>query len=112
METKARICRSATAALLLSAVTLAGSAQPSSARSSTRRGRAATAYSWPVKPFDRPHPVRGSFGDPRTVFFGPPTQRTLLSGAGSFQFHDGVDISAPGGTAVYPVEAGTVAVVV
>jgi murein DD-endopeptidase MepM/ murein hydrolase activator NlpD len=66
------------------------------------------AYSWPVRPFDRPHPVRGGFGDPRTIFLGPPTQRTLLSGIGSFQFHDGVDISAPDGTAVYPVESGTV----
>jgi hypothetical protein len=66
------------------------------------------AYSWPVKPFDRPHPVRGGFGDPRTIFAGPPTRRTLLAGAGSFQFHDGIDISAPDGTAVYPVESGTV----
>ena len=40
----------------------------------------AHAYGWPVKPFDQPHPVRGSFGDPRTIFAGPPTQRTLLSG--------------------------------
>jgi hypothetical protein len=68
-------------------------------------------YAWPVKPFDRPHPVRGNFGDPRTMFAGPPTQRTLLTGVGSFQFHNGVDISAPDGTAVYPVESGTVAVV-
>src|SRR5207248_5805448 len=27
---------------------------------------------------------------------------------GAFQFHDGVDISAPDGTAVYPVASGTV----
>jgi hypothetical protein len=66
------------------------------------------AYGWPVKPFDQPHPVRGSFGDPRTVFAGPPNQRTLMSGTGSFQFHFGVDIAAPDGTAVYPVESGTV----
>ena len=71
-------------------------------------GRTAAPYGWPVKPFDMPHPVRGSFGDPRTVFAGPPTQRTLLSGKGSFQFHFGVDVSAPDGTAVYPVESGTV----
>jgi hypothetical protein len=69
---------------------------------------ASTAYGWPVKPFDRPHPVRGGFGDPRTVFAGAPTQRTLMSGNGSFQFHNGVDISAPDGTAVYAVESGTV----
>lgn len=69
------------------------------------------SYGWPVKPFDRPHPVRGNFGDPRTVFAGPPTRLTLYSGTGSFQLHDGVDISAPDGTAVYPVESGTVVTV-
>jgi hypothetical protein len=77
----------------------------------TVKNGATYAYSWPVKPFDQPHPVRGSFGDPRTLFAGPPTQRTLLSGNGSFQFHDGIDISAPDGTAVYPVESGTVRMV-
>src|ERR1700730_14677417 len=25
------------------------------------------AYHWPIKPFDRQHPIRGDFGDPRTV---------------------------------------------
>ena len=25
----------------------------------------ASAYSWPVKPFHKPHPIRGTFGDPR-----------------------------------------------
>jgi len=69
---------------------------------------AGSPYGWPVKPFDQPHPIRGSFGDPRTMFAGPPTERTLLAGAGSFQFHDGVDISAPDGTPAYPVESGTV----
>jgi len=82
---------------------------PASARVHTSADTA--SYGWPVKPFDRPHPVRGSFGDPRTVFAGPPTQRTLFSGAGDFQFHDGVDISAPDGTAVYPVASGTVGAV-
>jgi hypothetical protein len=66
------------------------------------------SYGWPVKPFDRQHPVRGGFGDPRTIFFGPPSQRTLLRGGGVFQFHDGVDISAPDGSPVYPVADGTV----
>jgi hypothetical protein len=69
---------------------------------------AAGSYGWPVKPFDQPHPIRGGFGDPRTVFLGPPTKRTLMESGGSFQFHFGVDISAPDGTAVYPVESGTV----
>ena len=76
-----------------------------------RQSDAATSYPWPVKPFDRPHPIRGSFGDPRTLFHGDPTQRTLYTGDGSFTFHTGVDISAPDGSAVYAVEAGTVAFV-
>jgi hypothetical protein len=66
------------------------------------------AYGWPVKPFDRPHPVRGSFGDPRTVFLAPPTTATVLRGAGTFSFHQGIDIAAPNGTAVYPVASGLV----
>src|SRR5881398_3549347 len=52
-------------------------------------------YSWPLRPFDRPHPVRAYFNDPR------------ISGA-SRAFHFGIDISAPNGTPVYAVEAGTV----
>jgi hypothetical protein len=69
---------------------------------------AQAAFHWPVKPFDREHPIRGSFGDPRTLFFGPPTRETLLHGEGDFQFHFGVDISAPNGTPVYPVQSGVV----
>jgi hypothetical protein len=53
------------------------------------------SYSWPLKPFDQAHPVRGYFNDPR------------ISGD-SKAFHFGVDISAPNGTAVYAVEAGKV----
>jgi hypothetical protein len=58
-----------------------------------------------VKPFRRQHPIRGNFGDPRTIGFeqfgadGP-------GAAGSFTFHNGVDISAPDGAAVYPVVSG------
>lgn len=53
------------------------------------------SYSWPLKPFDRIHPVRAYFNDPR------------ISGD-SHAFHFGVDISAPNGTPVYAVEGGTV----
>jgi hypothetical protein len=52
-------------------------------------------YSWPLEPFDEPHPVRGYFNDPR------------ISGR-SKAFHFGIDISAPNGTAVYAVDGGTV----
>jgi hypothetical protein len=91
---------SAGATLRSSGTALAAPARPAS-----------SSYGWPVKPFDRPHPVRGNFGDPRTIFTGPPNQRTLLAGGGAFQLHDGVDISAPDGTAVYPVESGTVSTI-
>ena len=66
----------------------------------------ALAYPWPVKPFDKPHPVRGNFGDPRTVFSVAPAA-TGLFGPGEFSFHQGVDISAPAGTPVYAVMSGT-----
>jgi hypothetical protein len=52
-------------------------------------------YSWPLKPFDGPHPVRAYFNDPR------------VSGS-SRAFHFGIDISAPNGTPVYAVAAGKV----
>ena len=52
-------------------------------------------YSWPLKPFDRAHPVRANFNDPR------------ISGP-SRAFHFGIDISAPNGTPVYAVAGGTV----
>jgi Peptidase family M23 len=53
-------------------------------------------YDWPIKPFDRQHPIRGFFNDPR------------IGDHGGQAFHFGVDIAAPDGTAVYAVEAGTV----
>jgi Peptidase family M23 len=52
-------------------------------------------YDWPLKPFDRQHPVRAFLDDPR----GP---------HGGVAFHFGIDIAAPDGTPVYAVEAGTV----
>ena len=68
---------------------------------------ALASYPWPVKPFDEPHPVRGNFGDPRTIFYDPyDPDRFALNG--SVSFHNGVDISAPGGTPVYPVMSGVV----
>ena len=65
----------------------------------------ALAYQWPVAPFDEPHPVRGNFGDPRTLYWGPAAVASL---GGSFTFHNGIDISASPGTPVYPVLSGRV----
>jgi len=60
---------------------------------------AASAYGWPVKPFDRQHPVRGFFGDPRLAEPGD-----LAHGS----FHFGVDVWAPNGTPVYATVSGRV----
>jgi hypothetical protein len=49
-----------------------------------------------VKPFDRQHPVRSFFDDPRQ------------EGTGAPSFHFGIDVSARDGTAVYAVVDGVV----
>jgi len=64
------------------------------------------AYPWPVKPFDRQHPIRGFFGDPRTVYLNGVLSGGF-DGTGFFSFHQGVDISAPDGTPIFPVVTGT-----
>jgi Peptidase family M23 len=69
----------------------------------------ASAYPWPVKPFNRQHPIRGNFGDPRTIFQRSPAEDGL-KGPGAFDFHNGVDIVAAPGTPVYPVISGKVIV--
>lgn len=92
--------------VLLTACGALAAASPSSHAATT--SARTSSYGWPVKPFDKPHPVRGGFGDPRTIFAGPPSERTLLSGPGTFQFHFGIDVSAPDGTPVYPVVSGRV----
>jgi hypothetical protein len=105
-----RIRRGPIVLLLLSvaACIWLGSATPSG---QARSARATSSYGWPIKPFFRQHPIRGYFGDPRTVFTGRPTFRNLMSGAGAFSFHFGVDICAPDGTAVYAVRSGTATLV-
>ena len=76
----------------------AGDAPETVARavSAGRRPSATGSYDWPLRPFDRQHPVRGFFNDPRD---GRDDSHT---------FHFGIDISAPDGTPVYAVKAGTV----
>jgi hypothetical protein len=66
----------------------------------------ALAYAWPVKPFDKQHPIRGYFGDPRTVFELSASQDGIY-GPGTFGFHNGIDIAAKPGTRVYPIYSGT-----
>ena len=64
------------------------------------------SYPWPLRPFHKEHPVRANFGDPRTVFAAPLFEGGI-EGPGAFSFHNGIDIAAPDGTAVYPVMSGT-----
>ena len=52
------------------------------------------SYGWPVKPFDRQHPVRGFLDDPR------------IGHEGGASFHFGIDVAAPDGTPVYAVDGG------
>ena len=66
------------------------------------------AYHWPIKPFDRQHPIRGAFGDPRIVTRGNPLGWSGPQEIGAHSFHNGVDIVAPPGTPVYPVVSGRV----
>jgi hypothetical protein len=68
---------------------------PTAPSRSQKRQTERYAYRWPVKPFDRQHPVRGFFGDPR-----------ISNQHRSRQFHFGIDISAPNGTPVYATVSG------
>lgn len=77
----------------------------------TRASAASSSYNWPVAPFDRPHPVRANFGDPRTTFNSLPTPHGLMTSGGIFALHFGIDISTPDGTAVYPVRSGVASLV-
>jgi Peptidase family M23 len=79
--------------------TLLAATTPSALRTVQRRGNSRStgaAYGWPVKPFDRQHPVRAFLNDPR------------IGRNGVISFHFGIDVAAPDGTPVYAVEGGTV----
>ena len=77
----------------------------------TASGHQSSSYGWPVKPFDEQHPVRGGFGDPRSVFRGNPTPRGLMTSRCACSHHPGIDISVPDGTPVYAVRTGVVRIV-
>lgn len=68
---------------------------------------ASLTYHWPIKPFNQQHPIRGAFGDPRTIS-DQPLGSTGRNQAGAYSFHNGVDIVAPPGTPVYPVVSGRI----
>jgi peptidase M23-like protein len=68
--------------------------------------RASASYPWPFKPFDKQHPIRGFFGDPRTVYLNG-ILAGGFDGPGAFSFHQGIDISAPDGTPIYAIANGT-----
>jgi hypothetical protein len=74
---------------------LAG-AQFTQTRTVAHRPAVRPSYDWPVRPFNRQHPVRAYLNDPRNGHMDAKS------------FHFGIDISAPDGTAVYAVEAGKV----
>jgi murein DD-endopeptidase MepM/ murein hydrolase activator NlpD len=59
----------------------------------------ASAYSWPLRPFNKMHAIRGAFDDPR---FHLDAEGELSA------FHFGVDIVARDGTRVYAVAPGFV----
>jgi murein DD-endopeptidase MepM/ murein hydrolase activator NlpD len=59
----------------------------------------AGAYPWPIRPFNKPHALRGAFDDPR---FHVGTEGQVSA------FHFGVDIAARDGTKVYAVAPGYV----
>ena len=65
----------------------------------------ASAYSWPIRPFNQQHPIRGFFGDPRTVFLNG-VLAGGFDGPSFVSFHQGIDIAAPDGTPIYPVVTG------
>jgi hypothetical protein len=99
-------------AILIAAGT-ALAAAPAQQGATTERGSCPArpgpgSYPWPVKPFDRPHAIRGNFGDPRTSYRNGTPDEPASDPAGAFNLHNGVDIAAPDGTVVYPVVSGVV----
>lgn len=65
----------------------------------------ALAYQWPVKPFHQQHPIRGAFGDPRSL-----RGSVDVTFDNPLSFHSGVDIQASDGTKVYAIHSGFVSI--
>jgi hypothetical protein len=110
-------------ALAAAVVALAVLAQPNPPKVLARHGPGGGAsllerFAWPIRPFHRPHPIRGSFGEPRGILDlglglrGGPRALALqhldqVEPVGRRVLHTGVDIAAPDGTPVYAVSSGT-----
>jgi Peptidase family M23 len=95
-------CRRRLTMCAAAAATVLGVLLAAPVAEATDLGRASgkkAPYAWPIKPFDRQHPVRGFFGDPRIAEGGKGT---------SHSFHFGIDISCPDGTPVYATLSGRV----
>ena len=60
---------------------------------------ALASYPWPLRPFNKPHAIRGYFNDPRRDFVGEELESS---------FHFGIDISAADRQRVWSVAAGIV----
>jgi hypothetical protein len=89
----ALLCSLSAHTSVASGIERAGAAYTQS-RTVAHRRSVRPSYGWPLKPFNRPHPVRANLNDPR-------------NGDGDAKsFHFGIDISAPNGTPVYAVEPG------
>ena len=74
---------------------------------------------WPLRPFDSPHPVRATFGEPRGLVGVPAAAGVAgaalvhvlesinqLSVPGRRIIHHGIDIKAPDGSRVYAITNG------
>ena len=69
------------ARLVLVLVCAVAASVAGAAPAATVRAHGYAPYGWPVRPFDVAHPIRGNFGDPRTVF-GDPLDAAGMAGPG------------------------------